>query len=88
MQRVTGAQISVGKFFDCGMAQQTALEIAQKLGFAAQPSEEIVLVVTELASHLATHSGSGVLTLRMLDDDGKIGIEVEAEDHLRAMRDL
>jgi anti-sigma regulatory factor (Ser/Thr protein kinase) len=81
MQKVTSAQISVGQFFDCAVAQETARQIAHKLGFAAQPSEEIVLVVTELASHMARHTGSGVLTLRLLDHDGRIGIEVEAEDH-------
>lgn len=87
MKRTTRAQISVGQFFDCAMAQQTARQIAHKLGFATQSGEEIVLVVTELASHMAKQGRSGLLTLRMLDDDGKIGIEVEAEDHVRAMRD-
>jgi serine/threonine-protein kinase RsbT len=87
MLRVTSAQLSVGQFFDGAMAQQAARQIAHKLGFATQPGEEIVLVVTELASHMARHAGSGVLTLRLLDDGGRVGIEVEAEDHVRAMRD-
>ncbi len=43
-------------FFDGAMAQQTARQIALKLGFAAQPSEEIVLVVSESASHMARRS--------------------------------
>lgn len=81
MQRVTSAQISVSQFFDGAMAQQTARQIAETLGFAARPSEEIVQVVSELASHMARHAGSGVLTLRLLSDGERRGIEVEAEDH-------
>ena len=81
MQTVTSAQISVGQFFDGVMAQQTTRQIAHKLGFAAQLGEEIALVVTELAAQMVRRSGPGVLTLRLLDDGARVGIEVEAEDH-------
>src|SRR5208282_4833178 len=87
MPTVTSARISVSQFFDCAMAQQTAREIAHKQGFAAQPTEEIVLVVTELAAHMARHTGSGVLTIRLLDNDCGIGIEIEAENHDPGIRD-
>jgi anti-sigma regulatory factor (Ser/Thr protein kinase) len=86
MPTVTNARISVGQFFDCAGAQQTARQIAHKLGFAAQPGEEIVLVVTELATHMVRRSGSGVLTLRLLNDGTRVGIEVEAENHDPGMR--
>jgi anti-sigma regulatory factor (Ser/Thr protein kinase) len=82
---VTSAQISVGQFFDDTMAQETARQIALQLGFAAQPTEEIMLVVSELASRIARRAGSGVLTLRLLDDGARVGIEVEAENHVRTM---
>jgi hypothetical protein len=42
-------------------------------------------VVGELASRIARRAGSGVLTLRLLDDGSRVGIEIEAEDHVRAM---
>lgn len=86
MPTVTCAQISVGRYFDGAMAQETARQIALRLGFAAQSSEEIVLIVTELAAHMARHSGCGDLTIRLLDDGARIGIEVEAEDHDPGMR--
>jgi anti-sigma regulatory factor (Ser/Thr protein kinase) len=81
MQTVTSAQISVGQCFDRAMADQTARQIAHKLGFAPQAGEEIALVVTELAAHMVRRSGSGVLTLRLLNDGARVGIEVEAENH-------
>jgi anti-sigma regulatory factor (Ser/Thr protein kinase) len=80
-KRVTSAQISVGHSFECAVAQETARQIANKLGFAAVAGEEIVRVVTELALHMARHMGCGVLTLRLLDDGARVGIEVEAEEH-------
>jgi anti-sigma regulatory factor (Ser/Thr protein kinase) len=81
MQTVTGAQISVGQSFDCAMAQETARQIAHKLGFAAESSEEIVLAVTELASNLVRHAHSGTLIFRLLNSGDRAGIEVEAQDH-------
>jgi serine/threonine protein phosphatase PrpC/anti-sigma regulatory factor (Ser/Thr protein kinase) len=82
---VTSAQISVGQFFDDTMAQETARQIAHQLGFAAQPTDEIMRVVSELASRIARRAGSGVLTLRLLDDGTRVGIEIAAEDQVRAM---
>src|ERR1700677_713687 len=85
-KRVTSAQISVGHSCECSMAQETARQIAHKLGFAAPAAEEIVQVVTELATHMSRHTGCGVLTLRLLDDGTRVGIEVEAEEHDPGMR--
>ncbi len=81
MQTMTSAQISVGQSFDFGMAQQTAREIMRKLGFAAQPAEDVVLIVTDLASNLVRRARHGTLALRLLDTGERVGIEVETEDH-------
>jgi anti-sigma regulatory factor (Ser/Thr protein kinase) len=81
MPTITSAQISIGQSFDFGMAQQTAREIMQKLGFAVQPAEDVVLMVTELASNLVRRARRGSLALRLLDTGERVGIEVETEDH-------
>src|SRR5579862_3110374 len=81
MPTITSAQISVGQSFDFGMAQQTAREIMQKLGFAAQPSEDVVFIVTDLATNLVQRARHGTLVLRLLDTGERVGIEVEADDH-------
>jgi anti-sigma regulatory factor (Ser/Thr protein kinase)/serine/threonine protein phosphatase PrpC len=81
MPTITSAQISIGQSFDFGMAQETAREIMQKLGFAVQPAENVVLVVTELASNLVRRARHGTLALRLMDSGERVGIEVETEDH-------
>jgi anti-sigma regulatory factor (Ser/Thr protein kinase) len=88
MPTVTSAQISVGPFFNCAMAQETTRQMTHKLGFAAQPSDEVVQAVTELASAVLRRAGAGTLTFRLIDSGDRTGIEVEAEDHGPGMRDL
>ena len=88
MDAVASGQIPIDQLFDCALAQQTARQIACGLGFEEQASEEIVLVVAELASNLVKHAGRGTLTLRPLNQGEKIGIEVETEDHGPGMSDV
>lgn len=65
---------------DCLAAQQSARSIALKLGFADDASEEIALVVAELASNLVKHAGRGALTFRKVRNGERIGIEVKSRD--------
>jgi len=88
MQTAESTQIPVGQSFDCAMAEQTTRRITRELGFAGQPSEEIVLAVAELASNLVRHAGRGALTLRPLHSGDRVGIEVAAADHGPGMRDI
>ena len=88
MDAVAGRQIPIDQLFDCAVAQQTARQIACGLGFGEQASEEIVLVVAELASNLVKHAGHGALSLRPLNHGESIGIEVETEDHGPGIRDV
>jgi anti-sigma regulatory factor (Ser/Thr protein kinase) len=88
MEAVASRQIPIDQLFDCAMAQKTARQFACGLGFGEQASEEIVLVVAELASNLVKHAGCGALTLRPLNNGERIGIEVETEDHGPGMRDV
>src|ERR1700683_860713 len=88
MDAVAGRQIPIDQLFDCAMAQQTARQIARELGFGEQASEEIVLVVAELASNLVKHAGHGALSLRPLNHGESIGIEVETEDRGPGMRNV
>jgi anti-sigma regulatory factor (Ser/Thr protein kinase) len=88
MNAVASGKISIDQLFDCAIAQQTARQIASGLGFGEKASEEIVLVVAELASNLVKHAGRGALTLRPLYGRERIGIEVETEDHGPGMRNV
>lgn len=73
---------------DCLAAQQSARSIALKLGFADDASEEIALVVAELASNLVKHAGRGALIFRKVRNGERIGIEVKAQDHGPGISDI
>ena len=61
-------------------AEDSARGFAASIGFAARDCEEIVLVVTELASNLVRHAGGGRLVLTAHALPGQAGIQIESED--------
>jgi anti-sigma regulatory factor (Ser/Thr protein kinase)/serine/threonine protein phosphatase PrpC len=73
-------QLSIRDRIDCASAQLWARDFALAIGFQAPAGEEIALVAAELSSNLVRHAGHGIMTLRALSDDGKVGLELEAND--------
>ena len=69
-------------------AQQSVRRAAVEAGFDGNGSEEIALVVAELAANLIKHAGRGVLRVRTLEQGGRAGIEIEAEDHGPGIADV
>jgi len=62
-------------------ARQEAKAIAELVGFKRTAVYEIATSVTELASNLFFHTKvGGAITLRALDADGRLGLEVIALD--------
>jgi anti-sigma regulatory factor (Ser/Thr protein kinase) len=72
--------IRVALVSDVHAARQAARDMALALGFDATVSEEIVIVVSELASNLVRHARGGQLTLTPADDGGRVGIHIESRD--------
>ena len=65
---------------DVVVVRRAAKELAGQLGFAAKDAEEVALAVSELATNLVKHAGGGVLTLREVEAENKVGIEAECLD--------
>lgn len=63
-----------------GHARRVAQALAEQLGFDATDAGRVALVVTELATNLLKHAGSGELHLRTLPGAALGGIEVIAID--------
>ena len=63
-----------------GHARRTAQQLVQLHRFNDTDAGRVALVVTELASNLLKHAGSGELHLRMLPRPGATGFEVPAVD--------
>jgi len=62
-------------------AQTAVREIAAQIGFEPGACEEIVLVVTELATNLIRHAGGGNLILAPVLENGRSGIQIESHDN-------
>lgn len=78
---VQAQEFIINDAVSCAAAHLGARRLALVLGFPGTASEEIVLVVSELASNLVKHAGSGILTLRPLLEGARRGLEVDASDH-------
>ena len=56
-------------------------KLAAQLGFAESEQFLIATAVSELATNIIRYANRGRITLRMIREDGRTGIEVTAEDH-------
>jgi anti-sigma regulatory factor (Ser/Thr protein kinase) len=72
--------IRVATLSEIRRAGEPARSFAASIGFPAQDCDEIVLVVTELASNLVRHGGGGILTLTANVAPDQVGIQIESED--------
>ncbi|HEY9154428.1 MAG TPA: hypothetical protein VIM69_04815, partial [Opitutaceae bacterium] len=63
-------------------AAKTALRnFTRIVGFSEQENEELLLVVSELASNLIKHAHGGQLAFKILEETGnRKGIEIESTD--------
>jgi anti-sigma regulatory factor (Ser/Thr protein kinase) len=81
-------EMAIAETTDRERAQQSVRRAAVEAGFDGNGSEEIALVVAELAANLIKHAGRGVLRVRTLEQGGHAGIEIEAEDHGPGIADV
>lgn len=65
---------------DAGEARRQAKALAFEIGFTVKESEEIAVVVSELASNLMKHATYGTLIFTAIVDDGRPGIQIESID--------
>jgi anti-sigma regulatory factor (Ser/Thr protein kinase) len=71
-----------------GGARRAAEKLAEQLGFPAQRTAEVGLVVTEIGTNVLRHAGGGTLLLRAVHMDRTGGIEVVAIDSGPGMSDV
>ena len=65
---------------DALAAKRSARELAAQVGFHNGEEEELLLVVSELASNLVKHSQGGRLTLKPVESGERRGLEIESID--------
>jgi anti-sigma regulatory factor (Ser/Thr protein kinase) len=73
---------------DVHVARRAAKALALAMGFDAKASEEITLVISELASNLIRHARGGTLTLTSVNDSGRVGMQIESCDRGPGIADV
>jgi len=73
---------------DVSAARRVAKRMAETVGFDEVPGEEIALVVSELGSNLIEHAGGGSLTLSVVSDQARRGVQIESLDRGPGIADV
>ena len=65
---------------DIVTARQKGREIAAAVGFSSTDQTIVALAISEIARNIVTYAKRGTVTLRRVDEAGKRGIVIVAED--------
>jgi serine/threonine-protein kinase RsbT len=65
---------------DVVTARQEARTMGARLGFSSTDLTLLATAISEVARNITTYAGEGEVLLRVLDEDGRQGIEVLATD--------
>ena len=73
-------QVAIRTDADDVTARQEARTMGADLGFSSTDLTLLATAISEVARNITTYAGEGEVTLRVLSEDGRQGIEVLATD--------
>lgn len=73
-------QFQISERSEVGAARRAAIELTKSRGFDETQAGKVGLCVTEAATNIVKHAGSGKIVLRVLEREGVMGLEVLALD--------
>ena len=73
---------------DVVTARQEARTLGVTLGFTSTDLTLLATAISEVARNITTYAGEGEVTLRVVSEDGRQGIEVLATDHGPGIEDV
>ena len=73
-------RVTIGAATDIVSARQKGRELAAACGFFPTDLALIATAISELARNIVCYAGYGEIVVRRVEDDGKRGIEVVADD--------
>ncbi|MFN6479498.1 ATP-binding SpoIIE family protein phosphatase [Nostoc sp. DedQUE07] len=80
--------VTITESSQIGEARRAAMALATRLGFQETERGKVGIVVTEIANNLVQHAHGGVVLMRSLRQDSKIGIEILSLDKGEGMVDV
>jgi serine/threonine-protein kinase RsbT len=77
---VDDVRVAIRTDADVVTARQEARTMGTGLGFSSTDLTLLATAISEIARNITTYAGEGEVALRMLNDGGRMGIEVVASD--------
>lgn len=72
--------VKIANEADIARARLASRSVAEQIGFDGVETHSIVTSVSELASNIYYHAGTGTVEIKRIEIDGIVGIEVTARD--------
>jgi anti-sigma regulatory factor (Ser/Thr protein kinase) len=85
---MAGVICSIGREVDVYVAIGRGRELATSLGFDDIDRTRIEIVILELTRNILAHAGTGELHLDILEENGRRGMRVIAQDHGPGIADI
>jgi serine/threonine-protein kinase RsbT len=82
------AQIAITTDGDIVKARQVGREMAASLGCSSTDLTMVATAISEIARNLLTHAGGGRVEMRLVDRDGRRGLQIVARDEGPGIADL
>jgi serine/threonine-protein kinase RsbT len=80
--------ININNEFDIVLARQKGREVSKELQFGGVDQARITTAISELARNIYLYAGSGIITIEVLEDNGRRGIQISAADDGPGINDI
>lgn len=80
--------ISINNEFDIVLARQKGREVSKELQFGGVDQARITTAISELARNIYLYAGSGQITINVLEENGRRGIQITAADDGPGINDI
>jgi len=77
----TEVVVQVERELDVVSARQKGRELAASIGFSSTEQTLLATAISEVARNIVNYAGKGTVLLRVLEEDGRRGLLIVAEDH-------
>ncbi|CAM4023856.1 anti-sigma regulatory factor [Mesobacillus thioparans] len=80
--------ININNEFDIVLARQKGREVSKELQFGGVDQARITTAISELARNIYLYAGSGQITIQVLSENGRKGIQISAADNGPGINDI
>lgn len=80
--------ININNEFDIVLARQKGREVSKELQFGGVDQARITTAISELARNIYLYAGSGQITINVLEENGRRGIQITAADDGPGINDI